>query len=422
MSFRVMERNYDFDLTYITERIISVFFPPKLEEQRYRINLKEVAAMLKSKHQDKFLLLNLSERRHDITRLNPKVQDFGWPDLHAPPLDKICAICKAMETWLTSDPQHVVVLHCKGNKGKTGVIIAAYMHYSKISAGADQALSTLAMRKFCEDKVSSSLQPSQNRYIYYFGGLLSGAIKMNSSPLFLHQVLIPSLPNFQGEGGYYPFLKIYQCMQLVYTSGIYDLQGTGGRRLCVTIEPALLLKGDIMVKCYHRQAQSADRDTVFRLQFHTCTVHGSQLWFGKGELDEAFTDERFPSDATVEFIFSSGPERIKGREYHKNDPAVTVDYNTADPVVRWDSYENFNQRYQDSLEGNFCLNVSKVDLYFQTMGMEACMRRSRSAEQPVPVPSTPPTAAVLGGPLETTGPITSLAGVLTPPSLLTLCI
>ncbi|XP_076015370.1 tensin-2 isoform X2 [Genypterus blacodes] len=347
---RVMERHYDFDLTYITERIISVFFPPKLEEQRYRVNLKEVAAMLKSKHQDKFLLLNLSERRHDISRLNTKVHDFGWPDLHAPPLDKICAMCKAMETWLTSDPQHVVVLHCKGNKGKTGVIIAAYMHYSKISAGADQALSTLAMRKFCEDKVSSSLQPSQNRYIYYFGGLLSGAIKMNSSPLFLHQVLIPSLPNFQGEGGYFPFLKIYQSMQLVYTSGIYDLQGTGGRRLCVTIEPALLLKGDIMVKCYHRRAQSADRDTVFRLQFHTCTIHGAQLWFGKGELDEACVDERFPSDATVEFVFSSGPEKIKGREYQKNDPAVKVDYNTADPVVRWDSYENFNQRYQDSLE------------------------------------------------------------------------
>lgn len=53
---RVMERHYDFDLTYITERIISVFFPPLLDEQRYRLNLKEVAAMLKSKHQDKFLV------------------------------------------------------------------------------------------------------------------------------------------------------------------------------------------------------------------------------------------------------------------------------------------------------------------------------------------------------------------------------
>ncbi|XP_075997342.1 tensin-2-like isoform X2 [Genypterus blacodes] len=346
----VMERHYDFDLTYITERIISVFFLPDLDEQRYRRNLQEVAAMLKSKHQDKFLLLNLSEKRHDINRLNPKVQDYGWPDLHAPPLDRICAVCKAMETWLTSDPQNVVVLHCKGNKGKTGVIVAAYMHYNKISAGADQALTTLAMRKFCEDKVTSSLQPSQNRYIYYFGGLLSGSIKMNSSPLFLHQILIPSLPNFQTGGGFYPFLKIYQSLQLVYTSGVYDPQSSRARKLCVTMEPALLLKGDIMVKCYHRRTRSAEREVLFRVQFHTCTVHGAQLWFGKSELDQASTDDRFPPDATVEFIFSSGPDKMKGQEYRKNDPSIKVDYNTSDAVVRWDSYENFNLHHQDSLE------------------------------------------------------------------------
>uniref|UniRef100_A0A674EF11 Tensin-2-like n=1 Tax=Salmo trutta TaxID=8032 RepID=A0A674EF11_SALTR len=334
---RVMARHYDFDLTYITERIISVFFLPDLEEQCYRGNLQEVAAMLKSKHQDKFLLLNLSEKRHDITRLNPKVEDFGWPDLHAPPLDKICAMCKAMETWLTSDPGNVVVLHCKGNKGRTGVIVAAYMHYSKISAGVDQALTTLAMRKFCEDKVSSSLQPSQNRYIYYFGGLLSGAIKMNSRPLFLHQVLIPSLPNFQAAGGgYYPFLKIYQSLQLC------------GHliALCVSL-PCLFFQ----VKCYHRRPRGSEREAVFRLQFHTCTVHGAQLWFGKGELDLACADDRFPPDATVEFIFSYSPEKMKGREYRKNDPSVTVDYSTSDPVVRWDSYENFNLHHQDSIEG-----------------------------------------------------------------------
>ncbi|KAK2862357.1 hypothetical protein Q5P01_001890 [Channa striata] len=345
----VMEHHYDFDLTYITERIISVFFLPGLEEQQYHRNLQEVASMLKSKHQDKFLLLNLSEKRHDITRLNPKVQDYGWPDLHAPPLDRICAICKAMETWLTSDPNNVVVLNCKGNKGKTGVIVAAYMHYSKISAGADQALTTLAMRKFCEDKVSSSLQPSQNRYIYYFGGLLSGTIKMNSSPLFLHQILIPSLPNFQAGGGFCPFLKIYQSLQLVYTSGVYDPQSSRARKLCVTLEPALLLKGDIMVKCYHRRSRAAEREVIFRVQFHTCTVHGAQLWFGKTELDQACTDDRFPPDAAVEFIFSVGPEKIKGQEYCKNDSSIKVDY-TTDPVVRWDSYENFNMHHQDSME------------------------------------------------------------------------
>ncbi|XP_047202234.1 tensin-2-like isoform X2 [Girardinichthys multiradiatus] len=346
----VMEGHYDFDLTYITERIISVFFVPDLEEHRYRRNLQEVASMLKSKHQDNFLLLNLSEKRHDITRLNPKVQDYGWPDLHAPPLDRICAICKAMEMWLTSDPHNVVVLHCKGNKGKTGVIVAAYMHYSKISAGADQALTTLAMRKFCEDKVSSSLQPSQSRYIYYFSGLLSGNIKMNSSPLFLHQILVPSLPHFQSGGGFYPFLKIYQSLQLVYTSAVYDPQSSRARKLCVTMEPAQLLKGDIMVKCYHRRSRAAEREVVFRVQFHTCTVHGAQLWFGKAEVDLACTDDRFPPDATVEFIFANSPEKLKGREYRKNDSSVKVDYKTSDPVVKWDSYENLNLHHEDSME------------------------------------------------------------------------
>uniref|UniRef100_A0A4W6C7P7 Tensin 2b n=1 Tax=Lates calcarifer TaxID=8187 RepID=A0A4W6C7P7_LATCA len=348
-----MERHYDFDLTYITERIISVFFLPDLEEQRYRRNLQEVASMLKSKHQDKFLLLNLSEKRHDITRLNQKVQDYGWPDLHAPPLDRICAICKAMETWLTSDPSNVVVLHCKGNKGKTGVIVAAYMHYSKISAGADQALTTLAMRKFCEDKVSSSLQPSQNRYIYYFGGLLSGTIKMNSSPLFLHQILIPSLPNFQTGGGFYPFLKIYQSLQLL-SSSTRTKHIRSNKIKLMRNEPCCLhhspyLCPFLQVKCFHRRNQAAEREVVFRVQFHTCTVHGAQLWFGKTELDLACTDDRFPPDATVEFIFSSGPEKMKGREYRKNDASIKVDYNTSDPVVRWDSYENFNLHHQDNI-------------------------------------------------------------------------
>ncbi|XP_070597091.1 tensin-2 isoform X6 [Erythrolamprus reginae] len=346
-----MERKYDFDLIYITERIISVSFPPALEEQRYRSNLREVAQMLKSKHEDKYLLLNLSEKRHDIIRLNPKVQDFGWPDLHAPPLDKICSICKAMETWLNSDPQHVAVLHCKGNKGKTGVIVASYMYYSKISASADQALSTLTMRKFCEDKVAASLQPSQKRYIHYFSGLLSGTIKMNSNTLFLHHVLLPAIPTFENGGGYQPFLKIYQSMQLVYTSGIYSLHDASGtQKICISLEPALLLKGDVMVKCYHKHLQGGERDVVFRVQFHTCTIHSTQLWFSKDELDDAWRDERFPFEASVEFVFSSSPEKIKGRENYRNNADIAVDYSISDPIVRWDSYENFNLQYEDSLE------------------------------------------------------------------------
>lgn len=86
------------------------------------------------------------------------------------------------------------------------------------------------------------------RYVEYFSGLLSGHIKINNKPLFLHHVIMHGIPNFESKGGEglvhicnhthtctlfilnnflkncvpgcRPFLKIYQAMQPVYTSGI----------------------------------------------------------------------------------------------------------------------------------------------------------------------------------------------------------
>uniref|UniRef100_UPI003AAFDEEC tensin-1 n=1 Tax=Centroberyx gerrardi TaxID=166262 RepID=UPI003AAFDEEC len=348
---QAMEESYEVDLVYITERIISVSFPAAAEERSYTTNLKEVASMLRSKHGEHYLMLNLSERRSDLVKLNHKILDFGWPDHHAPALDKICSMCKAMDTWLNGDPRNVVVLHNKGNRGRTGVVVAAYMHYSNISASADQALDRFAMRRFYEDKALPVGQPSQRRYVRYFNGLLSGHIKINNKPLFLHHVIMHGIPNFESKGGCRPFLKIYQAMQPVYTSGIYNVQGDSHTSICITIEPGLLLKGDILLKCYHKRFRNPTRDVVFRVQFHTCAIHDLGVVFGKNELDETFKDERFPEYGKVEFVFSFGPEKIKGLSHLENGPSVSVDYNTQDPLIRWDSYDNFNHRCEDTAEG-----------------------------------------------------------------------
>ncbi|XP_055359901.1 tensin-1 isoform X3 [Betta splendens] len=344
---QAMEDSYEVDLVYITERIISVSFPAGAEEQSYAANLKEVASMLRSKHSEHYLILNLSERRNDLSKLNPKVVEFGWQDHHAPPLDKICSMCKAIDMWLNGDPHNVVVLHNKGNRGRTGVVVAAYMHYSNISASADQALDRFAMRRFYEDKALPVGQPSQRRYVQYFNGLLSGHIKINNKPLFLHHVIMHGIPNFESKGGCRPFLKIYQAMQPVYTSGIYNVQGDSNTSICITIEPGLLLKGDILLKCYHKRYRSPTRDMMFRVQFHTCAIHDLGVVFGKSELDETFKDERFPEYGKVEFVFSYGPQKIKGLSHLENGPSVSVDYNTQDPLIRCDSYEDFNHRCDD---------------------------------------------------------------------------
>ncbi|XP_049450614.1 tensin-1 isoform X6 [Epinephelus fuscoguttatus] len=386
---QALEESYELDLIYITERIISVSFPSNVEEQSYAANLREVASMLRSKHGHNYLLFNLSEKRYDISQLNPKVLDFGWPDHHAPALDKICSICKAMDTWLSADSHNVVVIHNKGNRGRTGVVVAAYMHYSNISASADQALDRFAMKRFYEDKVLPVGQPSQKRYVEYFSGLLSGHIKINNKPLFLHHVIMHGIPNFESKGGCRPFLKIYQAMQPVYTSGIYNVQGDSQTSICITIEPGLLLKGDILLKCYHKRYRSPCRDVIFRVQFHTCAVHDLGIVFGKDELDETFKDDRFPEYGKVEFIFSFGPEKIHGQgvDQLENGPSVSVDYNTQDPLIRWDSYENFNQNCEDA-----------TDEVIHTEGpldgsLYAKVRKKESVEGTVTANGLPPTAA-----------------------------
>uniref|UniRef100_A0A7N6BFG1 Tensin 1 n=1 Tax=Anabas testudineus TaxID=64144 RepID=A0A7N6BFG1_ANATE len=366
---QAMEESYEVDLVYITERIISVSFPACAEEHSYATNLKEVTSMLRSKHGENYLMLNLSEWRSDLSKLNHKVLEFGWPDHHAPALDKICSMCKAIDTWLNGEQHNVVVLHNKGNRGRTGVVVAAYMHYSNISASADQALDRFAMRRFYEDKALPVGQPSQRRYVQYFNGLLSGHIKINNKPLFLHHVIMHGIPNFESKGGCRPFLKIYQAMQPVYTSGIYNVQGDSNTSICITIEPGLLLKGDILLKCYHKRYRNPTRDVVFRVQFHTCAIHDLGVVFGKNELDETFKDERFPEYGKVEFVFSYGPEKIKGLSHLENGPSVSVDYNTQDPLIRWDSYENFNQpsmseyvvHTQGPLDGSLYARVRKKD-------------------------------------------------------------
>ncbi|XP_014046494.2 tensin-3 [Salmo salar] len=335
-----MEEGYELDLTYVTERIIAVSFPRACSEEIYFHNLKDVTRMLKSKHADNYLIINLSEKRHDLSKMNPKTLDTGWPDLHAPPLDKICTICKAMENWLNADPLHVVVIHCRGGKGRIGVVISSFVHFTDISASADQALDRFAMRKYYDDKVSALMTPSQKRYVWILNSLLSGSMKINASPLFLHCIILHGIPNFDTAGVCRPYLKVYQGMQAVYSSGVYHI-GPGHRdRICISLEPAQMLKGDIMVKCYHKSDVTLEREVIFRLQFHTGAVQGYNLVFEKEDMETANKDRRFLDYGKVELVFSEGPEKIPGAERWQNGADVSVDYNTADPLTRWDSYQN----------------------------------------------------------------------------------
>nr|XP_046247767.1 tensin-3 isoform X2 [Scatophagus argus] len=335
-----MEEPQRIDLTYITERIITILCPPECSEEIYLQNLQDIVLMLKSKHAHNYLLVNLSQKNDTLTRANHKVLDTGWVDLLAPSLNQIFTVCRMMENWLQAHPKRVLVLHCRGGKGRLGVLVASYIHFSSMSASADVSLDHFAMRRFYNDKLSTVMTPSQKRYVRMLSGMLKGGLRLSSSPCFLLCVVLHGLPKIRPDGGCCLFLRVYQSLQAVCTSAVYHVHAAQTDQLYIVLQPAQLLKGDIMVVCYDKNSQSASRQVVFRLQFHTGVMQGHTLTFFKADLDCASEDPRFPEDGKVELLVSDRPEKIRGRELWHNGRCVTVDYDTLDPLVRRDSYQD----------------------------------------------------------------------------------
>ncbi|GAB6021167.1 hypothetical protein CHUAL_003797 [Chamberlinius hualienensis] len=336
---RLRPQTVEMDLYFITERIISVSFPMTGMDDSYRNSLQEVIKMLRNKHGENYMIFNLSDRRNDMSQLNHQLLEFGWPDPLAPPLERLCAICKAMDGWLSSDPQHVAVLHCKGGKERTAVVVAAFMNYSSICAiSPDQALDRFAMKKFFNDKSGGLVTPSHKRLINYFHGLLSGAIEISNSPLFLHQIVFFGALNFDSQGGGCRlFVKVYQGLKPIYTSGVYTVSGNV-RMVTISLDTPIQLRGDCLVKAYHRRTKPDGRDVIFRCQFHTCAISEQLLTFNKEDLDDACDDNRFPDDGRVEFKFSSSADRRYGGV---RDLSVPVDY-SSDAIVKANSYESLD--------------------------------------------------------------------------------
>lgn len=128
-----MAEGSEFDLNYVTERIIAVTFHQSCSEQTYEHSLHSITQMLQSKHSDHYMIINLSESTDVLNRMNPRVMDMGWPEQHAPSLHLLCSVCKNMNVWLSTHPEHVLLLHCKGSKDRVGVVISSYIQVFNVS-------------------------------------------------------------------------------------------------------------------------------------------------------------------------------------------------------------------------------------------------------------------------------------------------
>jgi phosphatidylinositol-3,4,5-trisphosphate 3-phosphatase/dual-specificity protein phosphatase PTEN len=71
-------------------------------------------------------------------------------DHNPPKFDQIEQFCASMQNWLSENPEHVAVVHCKAGKGRTGTMISCYYIYSKKFDNPFDAMDEFS-RKRCKD-------------------------------------------------------------------------------------------------------------------------------------------------------------------------------------------------------------------------------------------------------------------------------
>lgn len=167
---RFDEDGFNLDLTYVTNRVIAFGYPAESFESIYRNHYKDVLHFFEKRHANKYKVYNLcSERNYDKDKFHGRVAEYPFDDHCPPPLELFLPFCEDVDEWLRQDPENVVAVHCKAGKGRTGVMVCAYLLYTGMWQTGLAAMSYFAAARSL--KSEGVTIPSQRRFVEYFGQL-----------------------------------------------------------------------------------------------------------------------------------------------------------------------------------------------------------------------------------------------------------
>jgi len=130
------------------------------------------------------------------------------------PRNFMCHVCVwAWQVWMLKDARNVVAVHCKGGKGRSGIMTSALILWSGHRKCALDALELFTFRRTVNYNASLGLDgnlqhytirtpanqtvegPSQIRYVHYLEAVLYGGI----DPLEMHKLLLTNIQLPVGE-------------------------------------------------------------------------------------------------------------------------------------------------------------------------------------------------------------------------------
>eukprot|EP00005_Dracoamoeba_jomungandri_P001451 CAMPEP_0174256726 /NCGR_PEP_ID=MMETSP0439-20130205/5930_1 /TAXON_ID=0 /ORGANISM="Stereomyxa ramosa, Strain Chinc5" /LENGTH=1000 /DNA_ID=CAMNT_0015339463 /DNA_START=275 /DNA_END=3277 /DNA_ORIENTATION=- len=191
-KIRYMDNSFDLDLTYITDRIIAMGYPSEKIEGLYRNPFHEVVRFFETFHKGHYKIYNLcSERDYDHSKFHGPVERIPFMDHNCPAVEAIEEFCYSAQQWLDAHKSNVISVHCKAGKGRTGLMISAFLVYRGMWPTAVEALDFYGFIR-CQDSKGVTI-PSQIRFVKYFERLCNAPTQPLLS-CYIKQIIIHTIP------------------------------------------------------------------------------------------------------------------------------------------------------------------------------------------------------------------------------------
>jgi PTEN phosphatase family protein len=310
---RYKKHGFDLDLTYITNRVIAMGTPAFGKHSSYRNDIHVVSRFMAFRHYGSFFIFNFCDTytssdgmtgNYHPGMLFNQVQRIPFED-HGPPLmSEMLQFLEEAQLWLLKDTKNVIAVHCKGGKGRTGVMISALMLWSGHRKSALDALELFTFRRTVNYNAELGLDgnyqqnafsvasreanqtvegPSQIRYVHYLEAVLyNGVDVLALNKIFFSRIALP-VDEIQERIPFYLSVMV-TCMRYpVFDScnteedTVKAMTGHPGDIISIPINTVVW--GDVRVELFKHKTHSKDSPKklfafcVFNTAFYKDKTH-----------------------------------------------------------------------------------------------------------------------------------------------------
>uniref|UniRef100_A0ABI0NZA0 Phosphatidylinositol-3,4,5-trisphosphate 3-phosphatase n=1 Tax=Bos taurus TaxID=9913 RepID=A0ABI0NZA0_BOVIN len=293
---RYKKDGFDLDLTYVTERIIAMSFPSSGKQSFYRNPIKEVVRFLDTKHPNHYQVYNLcSERAYDPKYFHHRVHRYLIDDHNVPSLSEMLAFSMEVKEWMAQDKDNIIVVHCKGGKGRTGTMVCAYLLASEIFATAEDSLYYFGERR-TDKSTSSKFQgietPSQNRFVGYFA-MVKNIYNLTLPPikkLTIKKFVIYSIHGVGKGNGHDLKVQIIMQRKTVFfcsaSKNCRIFHDAETDRVIILLSKCPPLYDEVKVRFFSSSAlPKYYENCAFFFWFHMSFIRNNRLYLSRSELD-----------------------------------------------------------------------------------------------------------------------------------------